>query len=81
MDIATFSLAPGASQTINVTMSGTGIATGYDGYLSITGAQTNVATRIGYWFGVPGSAAQNITVLNQNELNGGGAPLESDLLF
>ena len=80
VDVATFSLSPGASQTINVAMSGSGLAASvYDGYLSITGTQTNVATRIGYWFGVPGSAVQNVTVLNQNELNGGGVPLESGL--
>jgi hypothetical protein len=80
IDNSTFSLAPGASQTINVTMSASGLATGvYDGYLSITGTQTNIATRIGYWFGVPGSSVQNFTILNQNELNGGGSPLESDL--
>jgi len=80
VDPASFSLAPGASQTIHVALSASGLAAGvYDGYLSITGAQTNTATRIPYWFGVPGSSVENITVLNQNQLNAGGAPLESDL--
>ncbi|MBV8841419.1 MAG: S8 family serine peptidase [Bryobacterales bacterium] len=80
VDKSTFSVGPGASQTITVTLSGSGLTAGaYDGYLSITGTQTQVATRIGYWFGIPGSAVQNISVLNQNQLNGGGSPLEGDL--
>jgi hypothetical protein len=80
VDVASFSLAPGASQTVNVTLAGSGLATGvYDGYLTIAGTQTNISTRIGYWFGVPGSAVQNVSVLNQNQLNGGGFPLETDL--
>jgi hypothetical protein len=80
VDTATFSLAPGASRTVNVTLAGSGLAAGaYDGYLSITGAQTPVATRVGYWFGAPGTSIQNISVLNQNQLSGGGSPLESDM--
>jgi hypothetical protein len=80
VDTATFSLAPGASQTINVTLSGSGLAAGaYDGYLAITGSQTTITTRIGYWFAVPGSAITNISVLNQNDLAGGGSAGESDL--
>jgi minor extracellular serine protease Vpr len=80
VDSASFSLAPGASQTINVRMSGTGLAAGaYDGYLVITGSQTSIATRVPYWFAVSGSSIANISVLNQNQLNGGGSPLESDL--
>jgi hypothetical protein len=80
VDQATFSIAPGASQTINVTLNGSGLAAAaYDGYLAITGTQTSVTTRIGYWFGVPGSSVQNISILNKNQLDGGGSPGESDL--
>jgi hypothetical protein len=80
VDTPTFSLAPGASQTINVTLTGSGLASGaYDGYLAITGTKTSVTTRIAYWFGVPGSSVQNISILNQNQLNGGGMAGESDL--
>jgi subtilisin family serine protease len=76
----TFSLEPGASQTVTVTLSGSGLAAGaYDGYLAITGTKTSVTTRVGYWFGVPGSTVQNISVLNQNQLDGGGMAGESDL--
>ncbi len=74
IDKNTFSLAPGASQTINVTMAGSNLAAGaYDGYLVITGTQTPVATRVAYWFGVPGAKVNSISVLNQNSL-GAGAP-------
>jgi subtilisin family serine protease len=80
VDKSMISLSPGASQTINVTLNGSGLAAGpYDGYLAITGTQTSVTTRIGYWFGAPGSTVQNISVLNQNQLDGGGSPGESDL--
>ena len=78
VDAASFSLAPGASQTVNVALSGTNLQTGaYDGYLTITGTQTQVATRIGYWFGVPGTTVQGISVLNQNQLNAGGSPADT----
>ena len=80
VDPATLSLAPGASQTISVRMSGSGLAAGaYDGFLVINGSQTAIATRIPYWFAVPGSSVSNISVLNQNQLAGGGSPMEADL--
>jgi minor extracellular serine protease Vpr len=74
VDVPQFTLAPGASQTLNVSLAGAGFAAGaYDGYLLIQGTQTTVATRAGYWFGVPGSTVQSISVLNGNELNEGGS--------
>jgi minor extracellular serine protease Vpr len=63
LDVPTFTLAPGASQTVSVQMAGSGLPTGaYHGFLSATGTQTSVATRVPYWFGVPGSTVQNISV-------------------
>jgi hypothetical protein len=44
-------------------MTGSGLPTGeYHGFLTATGTQTSVATRIPYWFGVPGSTVQNISI-------------------
>jgi hypothetical protein len=83
VDTTSFSLAPGASETINVTMTGSGLTPGsYDGYLSVTGSQSPVSTRVAYWFGVPGNTVQNMSILNQNELDGvAGTPGESDLFI
>jgi hypothetical protein len=61
---------------LNVSLAGAGLAAGaYDGYLLIQGVQTTVVTRVGYWFGVPANAVQNISLLDANSLNGGGSPL------
>jgi minor extracellular serine protease Vpr len=65
VDVATFTLAPGASQTVNVSLTGTGLAAGeYDGFLAVTGTQTSVTTRVPYWFGVPGTAVQYVSLLS-----------------
>lgn len=73
VDVAQFTLAPGDSQTLNVSLAGAGLPAGsYDGYLLIQGTQTTVVTRVGYWFGVPGTATQTISVLNSNGLNASG---------
>ena len=64
VDVATFTLAPGASQNVNVSLSGSGLNPGeYDGFLAVTGTQTSVTTRVPYWFGVPGTAVANIAAL------------------
>lgn len=64
VDVATFTLAPGASQTVHVQLAGTGLSSGeYDGFLAVTGTQTSVVTRVPYWFGVPGNAVSNISPL------------------
>ncbi|HXP83207.1 MAG TPA: S8 family serine peptidase [Bryobacteraceae bacterium] len=64
VDVPTFTLAPGASQTVSVHLAGTGLPTGeYDGFLAVSGTQTSVATRVPYWFGVPGNAVKYISTL------------------
>lgn len=80
VDTATFTLAPGVSRTINVSLSGSNLSAGTldDGYVVITGTKSPTATRLAYWFGVPGTTVRRISVLNQNELNGG-APARSQL--
>jgi minor extracellular serine protease Vpr len=63
-DTPTFTLAAGASKTVSVHLTGTGLAPGeYDGFLSATGTQTSVTTRVPYWFGVPGNAVKYIAAL------------------
>jgi minor extracellular serine protease Vpr len=64
VDVATFTLAPGASQTVSVHLAGSGLGSGeYDGFLAVTGTQSSVATRVPYWFGVPGTAVKYIGTL------------------
>ncbi len=63
LDVPTFTLAPGASQTVQVSLNGSGLGTGqYTGFLTATGSQTSVATSVPYWFGVPGTVVQYISV-------------------
>jgi len=65
VDQASFPLAPGASQTINVSIPGAAqLASGqYHGFLLINGTQGQTPLRIPYWYGVPGSSAANLLVL------------------
>jgi len=73
VDTPTFNLAPGASQTIHVSMAGSNLQPGTlnDGYVVVTGTQTSAATSVAYWFGVPGTSVQSISLLDQNYINGG----------
>jgi hypothetical protein len=73
VDVPTFTLAPGASQKVLVSLSGSNLAPGqYHGFLAVTGAQTSVATRLAYWLGVPGNAIQQISVLYAPEISSTG---------
>ena len=65
VDNASFNLAPGASQTINVSISGAAqLAAGqYHGFLLINGTQGQTPLRIPYWYGVLGSSAGNLVIL------------------
>jgi minor extracellular serine protease Vpr len=66
IDVTSFSLDKGASQTINVRMAGGDPAPGeYQGFLEITGTKTGVATRVPYWLGVPGTSAKFIALQQQ----------------
>jgi len=73
VDTPTFNLAPGATQTINVSIAGSNLQPGTlnDGYVVVTGTQTSAATSVAYWFGVPGTAVQSISLLDQNFIDGG----------
>ena len=65
VDTSSFSLDPGATQTVNVSLNTTGLPPGtYHGFIVITGTQTQISTRIPYWYGVLGSTVQNINILN-----------------
>jgi minor extracellular serine protease Vpr len=65
IDVPTFGLAPGNTQTITVSIPGSGqLASGqYHGYLSVSGTQGQTPLRVAYWYGVPGTTIQNIAVL------------------
>ncbi len=65
VDQSSFPLAPGASQTINVSIPGAAqLASGqYHGFLWIEGTQGQTPLRIPYWYGVAGSSAANLLVL------------------
>jgi minor extracellular serine protease Vpr len=64
VSINTVQLNPGASRTIALEFVGTGLAPGaYQGYLVVQGTQSQTATRIPYWYGVPSQTAQYLQIL------------------
>jgi minor extracellular serine protease Vpr len=66
IDVPTFSLAPGASQQVTVSIPGSGsLAPGqYHGFINIAGTKSPTAARVPYWYGVPGTSVQFITALS-----------------
>ena len=75
VDTTSFSLDNAVSQIVNVTLSASGLTPGTfsDGYIIITGGTDAAATRVPYWFGVPGTAVSAVSVLNQSVLASGAA--------
>lgn len=65
IDVPSFTLAPGSTQKITVSIPGSNqLGSGqYHGYLSISGTQGQTPLRIPYWYGVPGNVVQNVSVL------------------
>jgi hypothetical protein len=56
-------LAPGASAEIAIRLSGASLpARAYDGFVILRGTQTDVATRIPYWYAVTDRTPASITV-------------------
>lgn len=74
LDNSSFSVAPGASQVVNVTIAGAAqLAAGqYHGFLLVAGTQGETTLRIPYWFGVLGSTAQNLLVLYNPQVDPSG---------
>jgi hypothetical protein len=63
IDTTSFSLAKGASQTLQLQMTGSDLAPGeYTGFLEITGTKSAVPVRVPYWLGVQGTAAKYIAL-------------------
>ncbi len=59
-----FDLAPGDSRNITVRLQGTAVTPGsYEGIISVRGAQTGSESRVPYWFAVPGTDVNAITIL------------------
>jgi hypothetical protein len=66
VDLPTFTLAPGASRQVTISMAGAGsLAPGqYHGFISIAGTKSQTAARVPYWYGVGGASVQFISVLS-----------------
>jgi minor extracellular serine protease Vpr len=63
---STVPVAAASSDTVSVQLSASGLEPGeYSGYLRITGTKTQVATKVPYWFGVPGGDPAHAPVLYQ----------------
>jgi minor extracellular serine protease Vpr len=75
VDTPSFTLAQAATQVVNITLSGSGLAPGSvcDGFIVITGGTNPATTRVPYWYGVPGTSAKSVAVLNQQALTAGSA--------
>jgi hypothetical protein len=74
IDVPNFTLAPGSTQTITVSIPGSGqLASGqYHGYLTINGTRSQTPLRVAYWYGVPGTSVQNIAVLFAPQVDAAG---------
>ena len=58
---------PGGSRQIPVTLDASGLQPGeYQGYLLVTGTNSQTTARIPYWFAAPGSAPAGISILYQD---------------
>jgi minor extracellular serine protease Vpr len=75
VDTTSFSLNNAGSQTVNVTLSASGLTPGTfsDGYIVITEGSSPAFTSVPYWLGVPGTTVSGISVLNQGALGSGAA--------
>jgi subtilisin family serine protease len=84
-DTTTFSLKPGDSKTVNLTLTDGGLASGeYHGYITITGSKGGPVTRIPYWYGVAGASAKYITLIAPGDgesCGGGGCPTGTLVTF
>jgi subtilisin family serine protease len=83
VDTPSFSLAPGASKLINVTITAPTLTAGWyhDGNISVTSTKTGITSNLGYWFGVPGTDVFDIVLLNQNDLGQYFAPRSKVTMF
>ncbi len=65
---ASLSIPAGESQTINVTMAGTGLAPGsYEGMILIQGSQPGSSIHVPYWYAVPSDTPDAIKILSPIE--------------
>jgi hypothetical protein len=77
VDSTSVALNPGESKTVNLTIADGGLPTGeYHGYITITGLNVTAsnggpATRIPYWYGVPGKTAKYISLLTPDDPSAG----------
>jgi subtilisin family serine protease len=61
-------LGPGASAEISVRLNGTNLpARAHEGFLSVRGTQTEVTTRVPYWYASTNGTAKSITVVEAPE--------------
>jgi hypothetical protein len=68
---STVTLDPGAAASIQVIFLASALAPGqYEGVITVQGTQSNVITRVPYWYGAPTGVPAHITVL-ENPSTGG----------
>jgi hypothetical protein len=69
---STVQLTPGASISVPIQFRASGMAPGeYEGYITVQGSQSSVATRVPYWYGVPSGRPVHITILYNAADHGG----------
>ncbi len=79
---ATFDLAAGANTAIPVQFSAGGLAPGqYEGYITIQGTHSGIATRVPYWYGVESTTPGYITILDSAASGAAGTVVTQAILF
>ncbi len=75
-------LGPGASQIVTLRFTATGLEPGeYLGFLQIQGGGTAQPVRVPYWYAVPSTTPQYLTVLDAYETGTAGALLRNAIIF
>jgi hypothetical protein len=73
-DSTSFTLKPGDSKTVTVTLADGGLATGeYHGTITVTGTMGASTLRIPYWYGVPGADIKYIAAIYPDDPGQGSA--------
>ncbi len=71
LSATTFSLAPGASGQVAVTLSASSLPAGqYQGYIQVTDTGTGLSEHVPYWYAVPSGVPVRITVLSATSASG-----------
>ena len=82
LDVDSFSLDPGGSAQLRVTLSAASLAPGqYEGFIRVFDTSSGSETHVPYWYAVPSDIPKYITVLDVHDGSSPGASVTDAVLF